>query len=330
MKCGLVVALAGFGVAFAAAPCAAQNRAWPAEIECRGPLARVVLECGAAGRATVEGELIAGESRRMTVFLPVRSVHERGTPRLEFDATGDVLERGSVRFVRWLERDANAVVLPPALRARTRPPVGESAVTARPLALAVVVVAAALVIALRRRPGAAVAVGIAGGGLAAVLGARATPPPPQRIEVVDALVDLRERRSVVAASGAIELPLAGTFDLVVEPLDAPLHLAHDFARPNVVAQAPGRTLWIDRAFEADAPIERSNPFGDLEQCWWREEGAWTYRGAWNAGASLPAEADGPPAPGWLSSALPQGPTVLVGRRAGVTGGLASFVRVAGR
>lgn len=323
--------LAAASLALAAVPCAAQNRAWPAEIECRGPLARVVLECGAAGRATISGELLPGESRRLRVFLPARSEHERGTPRVDFESTGDPLERGSVRFVRWLEPDATAPVLPPALRARTRPPVEESAVTARPLALAACALAAALALALRRRPGVAVAAGIAGGALAAWLGAHATPPAPQRIEVEDALVDARERRIVVAAAGAIDLPLAGPFELLVEPREAPLHLVHDFARPEVSARAPGRTLWIERAVEGEAPVERVNSFGDLEDSWWREDGAWTRRGAWRTGDPVPEAVPGPLAPGWLSSALPQGPVVLVGRRAeGREPGVAAYVRVAGR
>lgn len=325
--------LAPVALAWLAGSAAAHNRAWPAELECRGPLARVVVDCGGAGRATIEGELVAGESRRLTVFLPARSEHERGSPRLDVDASGDPLERGSVRFVRWLERDPGTTSLPPALRARTRPPVEESAATARPLAIAAVVVASALALALasRRRPAAALAAGIAGGALAAFAGARADPPSPLRVEVEDALVGARERRSVVAAAGAIELPFGQPFELFVEPRDVPLHLVHDFARPRVLAEAPGRTLWVERAFEGDAPAERANPFGDLEQSWWREDGSWTFRGAWSASASLPAARSGPPAPGWLASSLPQGPSVLVGRRRSATGpGAAAFVRVVGR
>jgi hypothetical protein len=70
-----------------------------------------------------------------------------------------------------------------------------------------------------------------------------------------------------------------------------------------------------------------NGWTDLSECWVREDGAWTFRGAWGRGKELPPPAGGPPPPGWLAAGLPQGVGVLLGRLA--AGDPTSFVRLTG-
>src|SRR5207244_1927436 len=56
-----------------AAPASMQSRARLAEIEIEGPLSEVVLDLGPAGSTRILGELVAGESRRLSVPLAPRS-----------------------------------------------------------------------------------------------------------------------------------------------------------------------------------------------------------------------------------------------------------------
>lgn len=305
---------AGVCALLACAAHAQSNRAWPAEIEITGPASSIVLSMGDAGRTIVDGELARGETRRLEVPLPATSASMRFTPTIEFDARGSTDAR--VRFLDWIERPSEIEALPPALRARSRPPVDRGRV--RPSIAALCVCTAALVLgaSLRRRPlvVAALAIGCAAGVYAL--------PPDRDVDTI-ARATVYEFASgapralrVEASFARLELP-AGASALAVEvlPVGTPVEWRVSLADGRREASSPqGRFYRLDLADAAERRITREeNGWGPLAEVWTRFDGEWAARGAWSPGSPLPAAASRGAPPGWLAAGLPQGVDVLLAR-----------------
>ena len=135
---------------------AGENRLWTVELELRGPAAEVRLDCGSDGTTRFLGPFLAGEDRRLTVPVPVRSplgaeaLASLPLPRAELVPAGS---GGAVRMLGWspaqpaeeLARRAGALL------GRGRRECERAAVRAEAAEVLAVLLAGAVVVGVRRR-----------------------------------------------------------------------------------------------------------------------------------------------------------------------------------
>jgi len=289
-----------------------------AEIEITGPFDGATLDVPGAGRTRIDGQLLAGESRVLSVPVPASSSGIRIDPHVHLDRdSGDLdAQRGRLRLRAWAS-DAQDEMreLTPALRSRPRPPVASPAPEPGAGALALLAASFVVGLALGRRPIAALAFGAAAGACVFALGPRADHDARGiRIDEGDGASSVW--LEVTAARDRIELARSGTaIDLELDPNDTRIDCCAALDAPTWAISATRATLVELHAFRvAEHVLARdANRWRDLDETWLREEGSWTSRGSWKRGEPLPAATSDAPPPGWLASGLPQGTTVVLGR-----------------
>jgi hypothetical protein len=314
----------------------AQNRARLAEIELVGPVAGVVLDAGRAGSTHIEGALSAGETRRLTVPIPVESDTLRAEPIVRFDEPAlDAGLRGRVRFAGWSKTPSRLERLSAGLRARSMPALSEARVHVSRAAPLVLVAALVIALALRRRARLALASALV---LAAALNPLASAPARESdaaVRVIDGNADDEAWRQVDASIGEITVPDGvDDFELVCDPAGAAVTWFVPLERGGGWrARSSGTRLFVESVFAAgEGRLTRArNAMAAFEQTWLRDEGAWTARGTWPLDAALPAPSSldssaGSP-PGWLAGNLPQGVAVLIALEADAARKPAVWVRV---
>jgi len=338
----------------------AQNRAVFVDVEIRGPVDGVVLDVGAAGATRIEGALSSGETRRLSVPVPLASESVRVEPRVRIEgAAGDLEGRGGARFVAWRGGPPPLANTSPGLRARARPAIAPATVVVSRAAVLVLVAAFLSVFAVRRRPAWAIAI--------AALACAATVPlvrAPARdaestVTVLDGDASRDTWRRVDAACDEITVPDGvEAFELATDPPAAPVTWIVSVDPAGAWrARASGARLFLASEFPAgEERITRAhNHHAELDATWVREDGQWRPHGAWRVDAPLPAPIedagstgggtpttsgtsggdrarDGaePPTgmpPGWLLGALPQGGGFLVARERARPGRPPTWIRL---
>ena len=238
-------------------------------VELVGPFDGASLDCGVRGRVELEGTLLPGERRTVTVPLPGRPLDDAPPVAEGADFLGYGEPSGPI---------------PPALRRRTRPPVEREAPVADLTAALVLLAGAVVALAVHRRPRVVAGVGVV--AAAAVFGLQARQPAeaPPRTRILEG--DGTAWALVEGAAGA--LPFEATdLALEVEPARASLTLVGELAGGW---RALGPALWRRASLDPGARRldGRMNLWGALDAVWVRTPGgAWTDRGAWGLGAPLP-------------------------------------------
>ncbi len=304
-----------------AAISSAQNRARLAEVELVGPVSGVVLDVGRAGSTRIEGSLSAGETRRLTVPVPVDSDALHAEPLVRFDEPAlDVGARGRVRFAGWSKTPSPLERLAAGLRARSSPALSEARVHVSRAAPIVLVAALVIALALRRRAGLALVAALAAAAVSNPLVSAPARESDAAVTVLDGDADDEAWRRIDAAIGEITVPdEVDAFELVCDPAGAPVTWLVSLDRPSGwSARSSGTRLFVESVFAAgEARLTRGrNALAAFEQTWLRDEGAWTARGAWPIDASMPPTSSSAPSsspPGWLASNLPQGVAVVIAR-----------------
>ncbi|MEX1025539.1 MAG: hypothetical protein WD226_10740 [Planctomycetota bacterium] len=295
-------------VALCLAGRAGDARAWPVEVELRGPLEGVEFDLGPAGSARIVGRLVPGERR--TVELPLPLALPFGTGEVPVPALEPVVDgAGSARVLGWAPaRELDD--LPAGLSRRPRPPAPSSAPP--PRAPALLAGLALVLVAWRgpRRVGPAIA--LVGAPLLAwwVAGTEPAVAPRTVIEV-----DLAAGKALRVSAWGRHAHWRGRARVEAEPPGAPLEIVLDLQgrEPEQRARVVGRGHLV--VLRAQALTSR----GDLaERLGVAFEQRWTRAadGAWR-GPGTP--------PGWLVAGLPQGVPLTVGRTE--TG---DWVRASGR
>ena len=318
-----------FGLATTPLALAGENRLWRAELVLEGPLERVRVDCGAAGATLVEGPLLAGERRSVSVSVPVRAplgadgLAALPAPRLSVEPPGS----GAARFVGFAELQpaGRLRAVPAGVRARPRPPLTDGAPRPRPHAL--LLVGGAWVVALgarrRRRGGlATLAVGALAGAVVVGTGARTPEALPRVLEEWD-LASPRGLE-VEGALGALALFEDGNAlardGLEVAPEGAPLVIEHALAGGGERVRAPGVALFGLRRLDAPPRLALAAARNDaraLAAAWVRSaDGGLEAVGPWPLGVALPPARPADPPPGWLRAGLPAGRAVVLARVAG--------------
>ncbi|MFN0007083.1 MAG: hypothetical protein ACKVXR_04175 [Planctomycetota bacterium] len=280
------------------------------EVEVVGPVRDLVISLGQSGETRLEGGLLAGERVRLRVPLPARGEGEPDVvPRVTWLAEDPADPAGSARFLGWSTQESPLDRLPPGLRSRPRPPVGPPSTSLPLAALALLPACFLLAILARERRAVSILVSLAGAALVLVL-SRARDPASDSatvIELADGSDLVLEVRASFAAAEVDSADLPSTA-LEVDPEGAPVVWVGSLV-PGAPwrARAPGSTIYLLQARDAG-----EEPFS-LAESWIREDGEWTARGAWRTGSPLPPPRAAPAPPGWLSSGLPQGIPVLLGR-----------------
>jgi hypothetical protein len=305
-----------------------------AEIEITGPFEGATLDVPGAGRTRIEGQLLAGESRVLSVPVPSSSSGIRIEPRVHLDRdSGDLdVQRGRLRLRAWASDARDEMLeLTPALRSRPRPPVASAAPEPGAGALALLAASFVVGLALGRRPLAALAFGAAAGACVFALGPRAENDARGiRIDEGDGASSVW--LEVTAARDRIELVQSDTgVDLELDPNDARLDCRVALDAPTWAISATRATLVELHAFRvAEHALARdANRWRDLDETWLREEGSWTSRGSWKRGEPMPLATSADPPPGWLASGLPQGTTVVLGRLSTKPGEARAYLRMSG-
>lgn len=346
--------LLGFGALAGSA--FAQNRAVFVDVEIRGPVNGVVLDVGAAGATRIEGALSSGETRRLSVPVPLASESVRVEPRVRLEgAAGDLEGRGGARFVAWRGGPPALANTSPGLRARARPAIAPATVAVSRAAVLVLVAAFVSVFAVRRRPAWALAV--------AALACVATIPlvrAPARdaeatVSVLDGDVSRDTWRRVDAACDEITVPEGvDAFELSTDPPAAPVTWIVSMDPGGAWrARASGARLFLASEFPAgEERITRThNHHAEFDATWVREDGQWRPHGSWRVDVPLPSPIEvaaptgggaAPPAgtqdgdgaaprtgmpPGWLLGALPQGGGFLVARERARPGRPPTWIRL---
>jgi len=297
------------------------------EVEVVGPVRDLVISLGQSGETRLEGVLLAGERVRLRVPLAARGEGEPVVvPRLTWPAEDPGEPGGSARFLGWSAEGSPLDRLPPGIRSRPRPPVGPPSTSLPPAALALLPACFLLAVYARERRAVSLLVSLAGAALVLAL-SRARDPASAGATVIELArgsdLALEVRASFAAAS--VDEALLPSTALEVEPEGARVVWTGSF-HPGVAwrARSPGCAMYLLQAHDAG---EKRFP---LAEAWVRDEGEWTSRGAWSMESPLPPPRPGPPPPGWLSSGLPQGVSVLLGRiETGVGGRGEAWIRYTG-
>lgn len=303
----------------AASAIAGENRARIGEIEVVGPVRDLVLSLGQGGESRIEGALLDGERARLDAPLAARGGGKPGVvPRITWLAEDPPQAGGSAHFLGWGEDESRLDRLPPGILARPRPPAAPVEIALPLAALALLPACFLLAILARERRATSILVSLAGAALCLGLSARGR----GRVVAGTTVLELAqgsdlalEVRASFATASVDAADLAATV-LEVEPAGARVVWIGSFQPGSPWrARAAGCALYLLRAYD---PGERlfsraENRAADLAESWVRAEAEWTARGAWATGSPLPTPRSGPPPPGWLSSALPQGVPVLLGR-----------------
>jgi hypothetical protein len=308
------------------AAAAGETRARIGEIEVTGPARDLVLSLGQSAETRIEGELLAGERARLVVPLAARGQGPPSVaPRITWPVEDPLAPAGSARFLGWSADTSGIDRLPPGIVARPRPPAGPDEIELPVAVLALLPAAFLLALLARERRTASVLVSLAGAALCGGWAARDRSRAASGISVLELAqgsgVGLEVRAQFATATlAAAELPATA---LEVDPEGARVVWVGSFAPGSSwQARSRGSALyllrardWTDRSFTRE-----KNELADLAETWLREEGEWTARGAWTLGTPLPPPRSGAAPPGWLSSGLPQGIPVLLGRIEPASGG----------
>lgn len=309
---------------------ARENRARVGEVEVVGPVHELVISLGQSGETRLEGGLLAGERVRLRMPLAARGEGDpEVVPRMSWLAEDPGAPGGSARFLGWSVDGAEESPLdrlPPGILSRPRPPVGPPSTSLPLAALALLPACFLLAVLARERRAASILVSLAGAALVLALSrardsASAGATVLELAEGSDLALEIRASFSTASLEAA-ELPFSA---LEVEPEGARVVWTGSF-EPGTPwrVRSPGCTLYVLRAHDAG---DHRFP---LAETWIREDGEWTARGAWSMGSPVPSPRPGPPPPGWLSSGLPQGVSVLLGRlETGARGPGEAWIRFTG-
>lgn len=320
----------------AAATIPGENRARIGELEVVGPVRDLSLSLGQAGESRIEGALLDGERLRLEVPLAARGAPSIGVvPRIAWPAEDPAEIGGSARFLAWSEDETRLSELPLGILSRPRPPSGPTEIAQPLAALALLPACFLLAILARERRATSILISLAGAALCLGLSARARGGVAAGATVLEMAegsdLALEVRASFATATvEATDLPATA---LEVDPEGARVVWIGSFSTGSPwQARSPGAALYLLRARDPDGRrfSRAANGVTDLAESWVREAGEWTVRGAWTLDSPLPPPRPGPPPPGWLSSGLPQGVPVLLGRMAAGAGGRGeAWIRLTG-
>ncbi len=298
-----------------------ENRLWWTEVELDGPLEEVRFECAEDGETRIRTDLAAGEERRITVPLPLRS--PLGSAGLDEVPSPSVHARGSGRATLFLfaeEQPAERVArLPAGLRSRSRPPLAQESPRAGLAELALV--AAAFLLARSRRRMQLVLGSFAAALLVLFLSSRRV-PEVRETRVLELDLDARSGFSIRGALDALSFPAER---LEVEPAHARIELELELGQQDELRgwiRSSGSRLYalefgsVEPAWTE--PWSRArNDHADFTRTWIRTaQGRWSATGPWRRGEPLTEVPDGISSgadpPGWLCVGLPLGRSVFLG------------------
>lgn len=324
---GLLLVAACVAGAAPARALAPQNRAVFADVEIHGPASTVVLDAGAAGVTRITGALRAGETRRISVPVPLAHEGARSAPLVRLEgAEGDLAGDGHARFLGWRGGVSPLADLAPGVRARPLPAVSALEVAVSRAVPLVLLAAFLVVLTARRRPALAVAVAVLAAACTWPLVRPAAREHDPRVVVLDGEAGAAAWRRVDAAVDSIAVPEdVDEFELRTDPPSAAVTWTVPLASDAPwSARATGARLFVLSAttWAEDAWTPVRNGVFDLEAAWSRTDGAWAARGPVAFGAPLPPPLEGAQTPsmppGWLVAGLPQGVEVRLGRLAAGT------------
>jgi hypothetical protein len=304
------------------------NRLQRLELRVQGPLSEVRLDCGSAGATLWRGEILGGESRVLTLPVPVSKAR---AGELKIEVRGG----GSAEVESWLLEHAP---LPRFLHARAlsgpRPPVRRLGLSAALM----LVLAGVGGLGLRRRPLWALVWGSAG-ALALVLLPRTEATSPGALRIFEGQREGQTIRWLRTDAGIASLILPEETSLlrVLTPALAPgqgrtpINFTVDDGGSGgaggaglIRVSTPAGTR-LAGSFECRRLMGILQPdilgFGSLTRVWSRGlfgggDDPWIHHGPWALGTALPAPLPGPAPPGWLSAGLPQGRGILLAQVAG--------------
>jgi hypothetical protein len=289
-----------------------QNRLWFVELELRGPCEGVSVDCGSDGRTYVDGPFASGESRRLTVPVPVHSPLGSSGLGLLPPPIPSLIgpEAGAhVKFKEWSRTQPDEHLI--ALRERhpVRPPTTLGALHARSHECWLALASLALLWRLRTRTRwcflAALA---ASGGTFAVTYLRQPDRSSTRILEWE---DGQPGLWVESAVGELSLPAGG---LETYPEGRALEMRWSKEGKGLARASSAELLGFWRG--PQPTLDRgTGPSEALEAVWTREPmGAWSFHGTWEAGRPLgPVLRDSPGPPGWLAIGIGADRRVLVAR-----------------
>lgn len=299
-------------------------------VQLTGPISLVELSLEDGARARILGELVRGETR--TLFVPLTSAGAfPEAPRIDYPMPLDpATPAGSARFLGWRPATEALDPLPPGLRARARPALGDPTPAVPRASVFVLLVAALLVVFLRARVLLALAVAFGACVALFVLVRAPGAGSERRVTLIDGALDATWWRRVDAAWHEIEvLDAHGAFELATDPPAARVSWEVRL-EPDAPwrARAPGTRLFVTRAQDTLAGrfTRERNGVVDLDPVWTREAGEWSRLEPWRAGAPLSVRRGPESPPGWLAQGLPQGVSMLVARDAVLP---STWLRVAG-
>ena len=296
-----------------------ENRARIGEVEVVGPVRDVELSLGQGGDSRIEGELLDGERQRLRVPFAARGTgRPTVVPRIRWESADSSDANGTARFLGWSAEESLLDRLPPGILSRPRPPVGPGEVALPLAALGLLPAAFLLALFTRERRATSILVSLAGAALVLGFSSRGRDRAAAGATVLecDEGSDLALEIRASFATGSLDAAELPSTALEVDPEGAQVVWIGSFQPGSPWrARSPGSALYFLRTYE---PGERrisseGNLALPLAQSWVRREGEWTARGAWPLGSPVPDPRSGPPPPGWLSSGLPQGVSVLLGR-----------------
>lgn len=293
------------------------NRLHWVELELEGPLDSLVLDAGAAGETRVAAELLAGESRRVRLPVPLDPPAVEGGRELAL-ATIHLSTTPSTARARILGLAAGdedeLASLPRTLLRRTRPPVGPARLVASKAEILIVLFAGLAGLARRWRWSARLGVALVLGVIAAA-SALARASGPTSVRVIEG--DLGAGAWLEVRGAHAELELAGLERLEVDPPGSRLSIEIDGLDHPGVVRAKGASLYGIRRESGPGPgLEQgSNPFVRALLVWSREAGGpWRFLGLLPPLGPPPASPPDPRvAPGWLVGALTSSRSAWVGR-----------------
>ena len=303
---GVVLAL----LLFCVAECFGQQSTitW-ARVRVEGPLAGLVLTTP-AGTTRADRHWLVGEAQILVLPLLLESDAPRHEPRIDWDVgpATDSGPRGRARFEGWegAGREPLAEV-PLALRSRPPAPLAEEAPAVGFGSFALLGGLLILSLAARRSRRLGLGLALAGGAVVWFSGPRSDEPRVHERSVLEGLSGSTTWLRVRTVDGArgLRLPEPAR-SCALEPARAGARIS--------ISERDG--VWYAGCvgdLRERSAVAAPDPWPALAECWRREDGVWSYRGAWPAGAPLPPVLVGPAPPGWLAAGLPQGVGVTLGR-----------------
>lgn len=293
-----------------------ENRLWFVDVELRGSCAALRLDCGPDGETRVLGPLVAGESGRWSLPVPVRAPLGREQLELSPLPRIEVLPPGAAASARILGWSASQ----PSDRLRSlggssghsRPAPAVRPARAEAVELVLVACAAVGLLLLRRRGLWLLVLGAGSAALTFQLArARRGSGGTERVLEWEAGAGLA--LAVQVGLGELVLPRDG---LEVVPEGQRLEFQVEAAGHGRVRARGARLVGLEGAAVPLLSAAR-NELEVLVEVWTRASGgSFVARGRWELGEPLPAPVpgvSGAPPPGWLAGGFPPGRPLLLAR-----------------